>query len=160
MTAAFDESSRADEEAILGILLTSFVILLLAIGTMTFSRDVNSLVIIPIEKMVQLVREISANPLGKKFSFSTNEFKGTDDGMEIAHNFGERSGPRHRAQQVVGVINAGHPVAHRLIDRVLQGAAARRDRNNIGTKQSHSGHVQCLPLGIFFAHVDRALKVE
>lgn len=82
MTAAFDESSRADEEAILGILLTSFVILLLAIGTMTFSRDVNSLVIIPIEKMVQLVREISANPLGKKFSFSTNEVKGTDDGME------------------------------------------------------------------------------
>lgn len=82
MTALFDESSKAKEEAILGILLTSFVILLLAVGTMTFSRDVNSLVIIPIEKMVQLVREISANPLGKKYSLSQNEIKGSDDGME------------------------------------------------------------------------------
>ncbi len=82
LTVAFDVSQKADEEALLGILLTSFVILLLAVGTMTFSRDVNSLVILPIEKMVQLVREISANPLGKNFSLSPDELKGTDDGME------------------------------------------------------------------------------
>jgi class 3 adenylate cyclase len=82
LTAAFDLSERADEEALLGILLTSFVIVLLAVGTMTFSRDVNILVILPIEKMVQLVREISANPLGKNFSLSPDELKGTDDGME------------------------------------------------------------------------------
>ncbi len=82
LTAAFDVSQRVDEEALLGILLTSFVIMLLAVGTMTFSRDVNSLVILPIEKMVQLVREISANPLGKNFSLSPDELKGTDDGME------------------------------------------------------------------------------
>lgn len=82
LVATFDVSRRADEEAMLGVLLTSFVILLLAVGTMTFSRDVNSLVIIPIEKMVQLVREISANPLGKNFSLSPDELKGADDGME------------------------------------------------------------------------------
>lgn len=82
LTAAFDISKRVDEEALLGILLTTFVIILLAAGTMTFSRDVNSLVIIPIEQMVQLVREISANPLGKNFSLSPDELRGTDDGME------------------------------------------------------------------------------
>ncbi len=82
LTASFDVSERADEEALLGILLTSFVIVLLAVGTMTFSRDVNILVILPIEKMVQLVREISANPLGKNFSLSPDELKGSDDGME------------------------------------------------------------------------------
>lgn len=82
MTAVFDISQRVDEEAQLGIYMTIFVILLLAVGTMTFSRDVNNLVIIPIEKMVQLVREISANPLGKNFSLSQDELKGSDDGME------------------------------------------------------------------------------
>ena len=82
MTAIFDIQERANEEAILGILLTTFVIVLLAVGTMTFSRDVNNLVILPIEKMVQLVREISANPLGKNFSLSADDIKGSDDGME------------------------------------------------------------------------------
>ena len=82
LTAAFDISERVDEEALLAILLTTFVIILLAVGTMTFSKDVNNLVIIPIEQMVQLVREISANPLGKSFSLSPDDLKGTDDGME------------------------------------------------------------------------------
>lgn len=82
MTATFDITDRANEEALLGILLTSFVIALLAVGTMTFSRDVNNLVILPIEKMVQLVREISANPLGKNLSFSSDNIKDTDDGLE------------------------------------------------------------------------------
>ncbi len=82
LTAVFDVTKRAEEEALLGILLTSFVIILLAVGTMTFSNDVNNLVILPIEKMVQLVREISTNPLGKNFSLSPKEIEGTDDGME------------------------------------------------------------------------------
>ena len=82
MTASFDETKRADEEAFLGMLLTTFVIFLLAVGTMAFSRDVNILVIIPIEKMVQLVREISANPLGKNFSLDPKEIQDDDDGME------------------------------------------------------------------------------
>eukprot|EP00979_Chaetoceros_neogracilis_P005572 scaffold1014_cov274-Chaetoceros_neogracile.AAC.18 len=42
MTAVFDISERANEEALLAILLTTFVIVLLAVGTMTFSRDVNN----------------------------------------------------------------------------------------------------------------------
>ena len=82
MSAIFDKSEQANEEALLAILLTTFVIILLAAGTMTFSRDVNFLVIIPIEKMVQLVREISANPLGKDFSLTPEDIKRMDDGME------------------------------------------------------------------------------
>mmetsp|Transcript_9885 Transcript_9885/g.14650 ORF Transcript_9885/g.14650 Transcript_9885/m.14650 type:complete len:641 (-) Transcript_9885:1140-3062(-) len=80
--AVFDNSEKADEEAFLNILLTSFVIILLGVGTMTFQNDVNNLVILPIEKMVQLIREISENPLGKEFSFNPEEIQGTDDGME------------------------------------------------------------------------------
>mmetsp|Transcript_25011 Transcript_25011/g.54525 ORF Transcript_25011/g.54525 Transcript_25011/m.54525 type:complete len:934 (+) Transcript_25011:232-3033(+) len=82
MMAIFDVSARAREEAVLGILLTTFVISLLAIGTMTFSRDVNTLVIVPIEKMVKLVRDISANPLGKNHYLRPEEIKEMDDGME------------------------------------------------------------------------------
>jgi len=82
MMAIFDISARAREEAILGILLTTFVIGLLAVGTMTFSRDVNTLVILPIEKMVQLVRDISANPLGKDYSLGPDQIREMDDGME------------------------------------------------------------------------------
>lgn len=82
MLAIFDISARAREEAILGILLTTFVIGLLAVGTMTFSRDVNTLVILPIEKMVQLVRDISANPLGKDYSLGPDQIREMDDGME------------------------------------------------------------------------------
>ena len=82
MMAIFDLSARAREEAILGILLTTFVIGLLAVGTMTFSRDVNTLVILPIEKMVQLVRDISANPLGKDYSLGPDQIREMDDGME------------------------------------------------------------------------------
>jgi len=82
MTGIFDITPRIKEEAVLGILLTTFVIFLLAAGTMTFSRDVNNLVIIPIERMVQLVQEISANPLGKDFSLKPEDLKDTNDGME------------------------------------------------------------------------------
>ena len=49
---------------------------------MIFSKDVDTLVIIPIEKMVKLVRDISINPLGKNHSIRDDEFGATDDGME------------------------------------------------------------------------------
>lgn len=82
LMAIFDVKQRSNEEAVFNVLLTSFVVILLAVGTMTFSRDVNKLVILPIEKMVQMVREISANPLGNTCSLSLNDLMGTDDGME------------------------------------------------------------------------------
>ncbi|KAL7429177.1 hypothetical protein ACHAXM_001575 [Skeletonema potamos] len=92
MTSVFDITGRVREEAILGILLTTFVIILLGLGMVSFTKDVHNLVIVPIEHMIELVREISENPLGKDLSFRTvdnnnnnnnnNNNKQKDDGME------------------------------------------------------------------------------
>eukprot|EP01082_Thalassiosira_pseudonana_P013135 g12129.t1 g12129 contig6:1276257-1277974(-) len=81
MTSVFDASERVREEAFLGMLLTSFVIVLLGLGMISFTKDVRNLVIVPIEKMVQLVKEISENPLGNDFSLKIDD-KNKDDGME------------------------------------------------------------------------------
>jgi len=80
--AIFDIYKERSKMAQLNVILTTFVILLLVIGAMTFSRDVNKLVIIPIEKMVGMVREISLNPLGKASFRIPAELKGMDDGLE------------------------------------------------------------------------------
>jgi class 3 adenylate cyclase len=82
MTAIFDASEKKRDEATLGILLTSFVILLLGFGMVSFTRDVNHLVIVPIEHMMQLVKEICENPLGKDISLSVYDKRHNDDGME------------------------------------------------------------------------------
>lgn len=86
MTSVFDITGRVREEAILGILLTSFVIILLGLGMVSFTKDVHNLVIVPIEHMIQLVREISENPLGKDLSLragdNNSNNKQKDDGME------------------------------------------------------------------------------
>jgi class 3 adenylate cyclase len=51
------------------------------VGTYFFSSDVNRLVIIPIEKMVHLVQEISKNPLGVEYKMLGEE-DGFLEGME------------------------------------------------------------------------------
>jgi class 3 adenylate cyclase len=51
------------------------------VGTYYFSSDVNTLVIIPIEKMVRLVKEISKNPLGVEYTMLGEE-DGFLEGME------------------------------------------------------------------------------
>jgi class 3 adenylate cyclase len=56
--------------------MTIFILFLLVVGTYFFSTDVNRLVIIPIEKMVALVQEISKNPLGVEY-----KMLGEDDGF-------------------------------------------------------------------------------
>lgn len=78
MTSTFDISERVREEALLGILLTSFIIVLLGLGMISFTKDVRNLVIVPIEKMIQLVREISENPLGKDFSLEDDKMQKDD----------------------------------------------------------------------------------
>lgn len=82
MTSVFDASERVREEALLGMLLTSFVIVLLGLGMVSFTKDVRNLVIVPIEHMVQLVREISENPLGKDLSLEVDDINHKDDGFE------------------------------------------------------------------------------
>ncbi len=67
---------------------------------------------------------------------------------------------QHRAQQIVGVSNVGHPVADRFVDGILQRLAATGYAVHLGTQQPHAEHIQLLAAHVFFAHVDFALQVE
>ena len=58
-------TSSVKLEAILNMARTVFICIILGFGAMMFSKDANTLVLNPIERMVQRVREISENPLQK-----------------------------------------------------------------------------------------------
>ena len=54
----------------------------------------------------------------------------------------------------------GHPVAHGLVDRVLERARARVDAAHLRTEQTHPGHVRRLARHVLRPHVDDALEAE
>ena len=58
-----DVKSTAGTEALFNILLIVFIIAMLAISSFLFTRDANSLMIRPIQRMVSVVRMLSENPL-------------------------------------------------------------------------------------------------
>ena len=66
----------------------------------------------------------------------------------------------HRAEEIVGVADVCHPVAHRFVDRVLERAAAGVDAVDLRTEQPHPEHVERLPIHVLGAHVDAALEAE
>lgn len=49
--------------AILGIIMTVFVITIMVSGAVFFNKDSSDLVVVPIENMLSKVRRISKNPL-------------------------------------------------------------------------------------------------
>uniref|UniRef100_A0A7S2PY98 Guanylate cyclase domain-containing protein n=1 Tax=Zooxanthella nutricula TaxID=1333877 RepID=A0A7S2PY98_9DINO len=59
----FDVRSLIEWEAILGMVQTVFVVIVLAIGALLFSRDVDKLVLLPIERMISKVETIRHDPL-------------------------------------------------------------------------------------------------
>ena len=78
----FENNTRATEEsAMWSTLLSTFVTILLMVGTYLFSNDVTTLVITPIERMVALVQKISVNPLGVEYTMMGAE-DGFMEGME------------------------------------------------------------------------------
>ena len=79
--AVYDVLDASRDEAIMSSYLTLFVMMLLSVGTYALSVDINRLVILPIEKMVSLVKKISANPLGGHYH-SVSVEDGFDEGME------------------------------------------------------------------------------
>ena len=83
-----------------------------------------------------------------------------DHRLEVAHHLriGMRAG--HGADAVEGVLDIGHPVAQRLVERVLQGPRAGLCGNHLGTQQLHAEDVRLLPLHVDFAHVDDAFETE
>src|ERR1700684_4173640 len=50
---------------------------------------------------------------------------------------GNGSGPHPGADAVVAGLDRGHPVAERLVDGVLEGAAAGGDRDHLGAEHPH-----------------------
>ena len=65
-----------------------------------------------------------------------------------------------RAEDVVRVLDAGHPVAHRFVDRVPKRARAAGDRPHFGAEQPHAGDVGRLAADVLFTHVDHARQAE
>ena len=68
--------------------------------------------------------------------------------------------PRRGAEAVVGVVGVGHPVAERLVDRVLERLRAGLHGDHLGAQQPHPGDVQRLARGVDRAHVDHAVQAE
>ena len=83
-----------------------------------------------------------------------------DDRLEIADHDRKRMRPDDAADDVVGVFDAGHPVAHGLVDGVAQGPAAAGDADDLGAHGPHLEDVELLPANVFLAHVDLALEAR
>ena len=80
-----------------------------------------------------------------------------DHRLEVAHHhrIGMRAG--HCADDVEGVLDVGHPVAHRFVERVFQRARARLHRHDRGAEELHAVDVLRLALHVLGAHVHDAL---
>ena len=83
-----------------------------------------------------------------------------DHPLELPDHGGIGMRPHGRAQEVVGGIHVGHPVADGLAGGVLEGRRARGDRHHLGPEQPHALHVHVLTPNILGAHVHDALEPE
>jgi hypothetical protein len=52
--------------ALLNMLRTLFIVFILAVGVFVFNRDASNLVLVPIERMLKRVKDVSENPLAIK----------------------------------------------------------------------------------------------
>ncbi len=68
--------------------------------------------------------------------------------------------PRRRADAIEGVGDIRHPVAQRLVHRVLQGPRARLHGNDLGAEHLHAEDVRLLPLDVDRAHIDDAVEAK
>jgi class 3 adenylate cyclase len=83
ITAKFNMEADSQEASEKSLILTTVVIFILGGVTMLFTQDVNRKVLRPIETMIELVKEISENPLAKEFkSISNKDIHNKNDGME------------------------------------------------------------------------------
>ena len=83
-----------------------------------------------------------------------------DHRLEVAHHHRIRMRAGDGADQVIGVLDIGDPVAQRLVHRVLQRGRARGHRLHLRAQQLHAEHVGLLPLDVGGAHVDGARQAE
>ena len=83
-----------------------------------------------------------------------------DDLVEVADHGRERVRAGGGAQQVVGGVHVGDPVAERLVDGVLEGLGTVGHRDDGGPEELHPGHVKGLPAAVLGAHVDDAFQAH
>ena len=83
-----------------------------------------------------------------------------DDRLEIAHHHRIRMRAGDRAEDIEGVLDVRHPIAHRLVQRVLERFRARFDGHDIGAQQLHAIDVLRLALDVLRAHVHDAFHAE
>ena len=65
-----------------------------------------------------------------------------------------------RAEQVVGIGDVGHPIAHGFADGVLEGAAAGGNAGHLGPQQAHAENIQALAAHVLRTHVDHAFEAQ
>ena len=70
-----DKRKLSDLSAILNIAQTAFVVTILGVGALLFSKDANDLVLMPIERKIRKVKNVSLNPLAS----NTEDFLFHDD---------------------------------------------------------------------------------
>ncbi len=83
-----------------------------------------------------------------------------DPALQVADDRGIRVRTHRRAKDVVGRLDVRDPVAHRLVDRVLERGRARCHRADLGAQRAHAQDVGTLPLDVLGAHVHDARQVE
>ena len=70
-----------------------------------------------------------------------------DPALEVADDRGVRVRAHRRAEDVVGRLDVGDPVAHRLVDGVLERGGPGRHAAHLGAERPHPEHVRRLALG-------------
>lgn len=73
--ATFDNTNIVEQTAMYGILLTFVVTIVMLVGTIVFTDDVQRLVLDPIERMMNMVEEVSKHPLEPIVFSSDDEYK-------------------------------------------------------------------------------------
>ena len=69
-------------------------------------------------------------------------------------------GAQHRAQEVVGGAHVRDPIAHGLVDGVLERARAARHPAHLRSQQAHAADVGLLARHVLGPHVDHALQPQ
>ncbi|CAB4921308.1 unannotated protein [freshwater metagenome] len=60
----------------------------------------------------------------------------------------------------MSAVNSRNPIAHGLIDGILERLAPRSHWNDFGPKESHTHNIEGLSSGVFLAHVNRAVEAH
>ena len=83
-----------------------------------------------------------------------------DHPLQLADELGIGRRPDAGADQVVGGLDVGDPVADRLARRLLERPRAELDRRDLRAEQAHPLDVRRLAPHVLAAHVDDALEPE